>query len=282
MTAFCYNHAGQATHQTEFSMHVVTQITQGRFTPRTLRIYLAALILGFWGLILPCWWLYPADGEFSVLTHTFSYLGSFNEDRNPGGWWFFCVAMTGWGFAGIPLVRYFHHRLAPVAPRGARIAAGLLTMGCAGIIIVGLFPDARATLFAWVRWTTVHYVGAAVLVLGFLTGVPWLGALVRRAARDPNLPDDVRRAYARARWPHALFAAISTVALFFLIRWEFIYPALKSAAEAEGREFGSRWREAMNTVYSFPLWDNVFVYTLFIYFVWTALTLPPELPRREP
>lgn len=260
-------------------MPSISGILRGEFSPRELRMYLALEALVFWSLIVACWSRYPVEGEFSILTHTFSYLGSFNEDRNPGGWWLFCIAMTGWGFASVPLVRYIGRRLAPVAPQGARIAAGLMTMGCAGIIIVGLFPDARALLFGWVRWTTVHYIGAAVLVLGFITGVPTTAALIRRSSRAPHLDAITRSAFGRARWPQAFFLAESSVALFFLIRWEIIYPALKAAAEAEGREFGSRWREAMNTPYAFPLWDNLFVYTLFIYFAWTALALPAAVPE---
>ncbi|MBX3178916.1 MAG: hypothetical protein KF886_16290 [Candidatus Hydrogenedentes bacterium] len=259
-------------------MHALTAIANGRFTPRALRVYLAALIVGFYGLILPCWWLFPAENNFSILTHTFSYLGSWEEDRNPRAWWLFSIAMTAWGLASIPLVLYSWRRAAPWARRAPRVLPGLLLAGCAGIIIVGLFPDTRDAIIGPLRWTRVHYFGALFIVVGFLGGVPWLGALVRRAARDPRLPEDVRRAYARAQWPHACFAAICAVALFFLIRWEIIYPGLKAAAEAEGREFGSRWREAMNTIYSFPLWDNVFVQTLFIYLVWTALALPAREP----
>lgn len=259
-------------------MTPLTSIARGHFTTETLRRYLAAVALVFWGLIFVCWRLFPAENAFSILTHTFSYLGSWEEDRNPRGWWLFCVAMTFWGLAAIPLVLYSIRRVAPIAPRGARAARVALLAGCVGLVIVGLFPDTRDPLIGSIRWTRVHYFGALFVVLGFLIGIPWLAALLRRAARAPHLDPATRRAFERARWPHRAFAAISAVALFFLIRWEIIYPGLKAAAEAEGREFGSRWREAMNTVYSFPLWDNVFVYTLFIYFVWTALALPARIP----
>jgi hypothetical protein len=83
----------------------------------------------------------------------------------------------------------------------------------------------------------------------------------------------VRTACRRARLPQFLFLAEITVAFSFLIRWEFIYRERRAEAEAAGRAIGSSWSEAMNTPYSFPLWDNLFVYTLFIYLAWTALAL---------
>lgn len=260
-------------------MPPLQSILQGQFSTPSLRLYLALETFFFYGCIFLCWRQFPVEHDFSILTHTFSYLGSFNEDRNPEGWWLFCVAMTAWGLASIPVVRYIYHRLAPIAPQGGRVAALLLMQGCVGIIIVGLFPDARDTLVGWIRWTTVHYVGAATLVLGFIIGIPLTAHIIRRAAHLQTLDESTRSAFRRARWPQALFLTTSTIALYFLTRWLFVYEDLKAYAQANGLEIGSSWREAMNSPYSFPLWDNVFVHTLFLYFVWTALTLPNHIPR---
>ncbi|HRZ84483.1 MAG TPA: hypothetical protein P5069_18675, partial [Candidatus Hydrogenedentes bacterium] len=59
-----------------------------------------------------------------------------------------------------------------------------------------------------------------------------------------------------------------------LVRWEYVYAAKKAAAAAAGASIGSSWSEAMNTRYSFPLWENILIYTLFLFLVWvvTALT----------
>jgi len=260
-------------------MPPLNAIIQGHFTPRALRVYLAVLACIFWPTIVLCWSRYPVEHEFSILTHTFSFLGSFNANRNPGGWWLFCIAVTTWGLASFPLAFYFHHHARATGPKRSSAPQALMLLGCYGILCVGLFPDARAGIIGGLRWTDLHYLGAVFIVLGFVIGIPWLGFQLRRAARDPRLDDATRRAYRRAWWPHVFFMVVSSIALFFLIRWELIYPALKAAAEAEGREFGSRWREAMNSIYSFPLWDNLFVYTLWIYFVWTALALPSRIPE---
>lgn len=250
-------------------------LLQGHFTPRSLRRYIVLEILFFYGLIGLCWHRFPVENAFSILTHTFSYLGSFNEDRNPHAWWLFCVAMTGWGLATIPLARYIGRCLAPFEARHARIATRLLISGAIGIILVGLFPDARETLIGPIRWTSVHYVGAVVLVLSFMTAIPWTAWTLRRILRSAPLENPTRHAFQQARWPQRVFLVVSSVALFFLTAWLFVYEIRKAAAEEAGLVFGSPWQEAMNTPYSFPLWDNVFVHTLFAYLIWTALTLPP-------
>jgi len=252
----------------------------GEFEPRTLRIYLAAEALVFWGIIFLCWRLFPEANAFSIHTHTFSYLGSYEPDRNPGGWWLFTIAMVFWGLATIPIVRHNLRRLGGGEASGAlRATRFLLIAGCAGIVIVGLFPDARGPLIGSLRWTDIHYLGALILVLGFIIGIPRFTLHLVRAARDPQRDPASRHRLRRALWPQYFFMAVSTIALTLLLAWVFVYEHRRAAAEAAGLDFGSPWREAMNTPYSFPLWDNVYVYTLFIYFAWTALALSGE--RRE-
>jgi len=257
------------------------RLAEGHFHPRTLRYYLGVKASLFWGLLFLGWCLFPEENAFSIHTHTISYLGSFEEDRNPQGWWLFCIAMTTFGLAALPIVQYIHVRVAPVAPESALWARSFLVTGCAGIVMVGLAPDAQDPAIGFLRWTDLHYMGAATLLLGFLVGIPWTALLVRRSARDPRYSPETRRAFDRARWPHALFLAVTAIALFFLIRWNFVYGDLRARADAAGIEIGSAWREAMNTPYSFPLWDNVFVHTLFLYFLWTALALPAAIPDTD-
>lgn len=257
-------------------MILLLNLVRGHFEPATLRIYLAAQALFFWGVIFICWRLFPEENAFSILTHTFSYLGSFEPDRNPPGWWLFCVAMVFWGLSSVPVVRFITRQVAVASGKPLRGPARLLTTGCAGIMLVGLFPDARGAILGSIRWTDLHYLGAVFVVIGFVFGVPWFAARLFRAARSPQTPEPARTACRRARLPQLLFIAETTVALSFLIRWEFIYRERRAEAEAAGRTIRSSWTEAMNTPYSFPLWDNIFVYTLFVYLAWTALALSSQ------
>lgn len=259
-------------------MKLLLNLVRGQFEPSTLRIYLAAQAVFFWVVIFICWRLFPEENAFSILTHTFSYLGSFEPDRNPPGWWLFCIAMVFWGLSSVPVVRYITSQVALASGKPLRGPARLLTTGCAGIVLVGLFPDARGAIFGSVRWTDLHYLGAIFVVIGFVFGVPWFAARLFRAPRSPETPEPARTACRRARLPQLLFVAETTVALSILIRWEFIYWGRRVEAEAAGITIGSSWSEAMNTPYSFPLWDNLFVYTLFVYLAWTALALSSKRP----
>ncbi len=254
-------------------MKMLLHLVRGQFTPATLRIYLAAQAFFFWGVIFICWRLFPEENAFSILTHTFSYLGSFEPDRNPPGWWLFTIAMVFWGLSSLPVVRFITRQVALASGQPLRGPARLLTTGCVGVILVGLFPDARGPILGPIRWTDLHYLGALFVVIGFVFGVPWFAARLFRAARSPQTPELAQTACRRARLPQFLFIAEITVAFSFLIRWEFIYRERRSAAEAAGKIIGTSWTEAMNTPYSFPLWDNLFVYTLFLYLAWTALAL---------
>lgn len=262
-------------------MKSMLNIVGGHFAPGTLRIYLAVEALVFWGVIFLCWRRFPVENAFSIHTHTFSYLGSFEPDRNPPGWWLFSIAMVSWGMASVPVVLHNLRLLARANPRGLGVTRFLLLMGCSGIVLVGLFPDARGPVLGSVRWTDLHHIGAAVLVLGFLLGIPRFALSLRRAAHDTTLDAVVRRACWRARWPQAVFLSISGVALTLLVLWIFVYEQRRTVAEASGQIFGSPWMEAMHTPYSFPLWDNVFVQSLFIYLAWTALALSTATSQRN-
>lgn len=238
---------------------------RGEFGTGEIRVYAGLVTAVFWGLIGICWWLFPDEHHFWVLTHTFSYLGSFDADRNPEGWWLFTLAMCFWAVAAIPMARYLARRLEGPAPVLARRGKGWLVLGCAGIGIVGVFPDAGVTFHGEFGLSDLHNLGAVAVALGFIIGASHFAAIVFRRSAGARLR--------RARWPHGVFLTVTVVALYFLIRWEFIYYRLKTEADAAGVTVGSSWQEAMNTIYAFPLWDNVFVLAAFVYLIWTALAL---------
>ncbi|HOH43512.1 MAG TPA: hypothetical protein PLZ53_10375, partial [Candidatus Hydrogenedentes bacterium] len=70
-------------------------------------------------------------------------------------------------------------------------------------------------------------------------------------------------------------------ASYFLIKWEFVYAQMKAAAQATGQPIGSSWSEAMNTIYSFPLWENILIYSFFVFLVSKTLILSSDGPAVE-
>ena len=93
----------------------------------------------FWGLIFLCWVIYPAENAFSIQTHTFSFLGSFEEKHNPAGWWLFTVAMCFWGIAMLPFAAYVYRRFVSSLPPGGGFVCGHLAARGLGIALVGIF-----------------------------------------------------------------------------------------------------------------------------------------------
>jgi hypothetical protein len=252
----------------------------GRFERRELRIYVVAQAVAFWGLILLSWLLYPAENRYHITTHTFSFLGSFEPKHNPDTWWVFSLAMLFWSVSAVPLVLYIRRRFETVSKWGARVGAGCFLVGCLGIALVALFPDSPKVLYGDTRWTEVHEKAAILVAAGFFFGIlvhgglllaHWLGAGRRRERRVfPVLP---------LLAPYAVWAAMTTAAAANQITWALRYAAMKEEAAATGASIGSSWGESLGTFYAFPLWENLVIYTLYLFLAWFVLALPVHADR---
>ena len=260
-------------------MGALRRYIKGDFEHNELRVYLAFEALFFWGLIFICWVIYPEENKYSIMTHTFSFLGSFQSNHNPSGWWLFSAAMVFWGTATVPLVLYLYRRFAAISIWGARAGACLLLAGCVGVVLVALFPDAHGAVIGDVEWTDIHEKAALLIAAGFCLGISWHGILLLkdRFSRRAFI-ENTRSDYRRLAWPYVFWAVMVGVAAYFQIKWEFVYADMKAAAGASGERIGSHWAEALNTWYSFPLWENVMIGTLFVFLIWFSLVVPNEVP----
>ena len=256
-------------------MDTLFRCVKGGFHREELKLYLTAVSVYFWGLIFLAWLSFPADHKFSIMTHTFSFLGSFEAKHNPQWWWIFSIAMVSWGILMVPLVFYYHRRFVAISRGGAVTGTLLLLLGCAGISMVGIFPDASPVLFGSVRWTDIHEKAALMVAAGFIFGLSCHGVLLLKDRFFmANNPHGLRFDHGKLFWPYLMWSSVLAVSAYFLIRWEFVYPQWKAAAMAEGRDIGSSWSASLGTRYSFPLWEQAMIYTLYIFLVWFALVLP--------
>lgn len=244
----------------------------GYFEGHQLRNYILFVTGVFWGLILLVRILYPAENKFSIMTHTFSFLGSFDPNHNPRFYFIFTIALLFWSFSNVPLVLYMHRRFSSAWRWTAWPGTLFLFMGCAGMILVALFPDAHGKAFGNLRHTDIHQPVAAICFAGYIFGLPCYGmAALRDFFRKPPLlqPRKIVK-------PFVLWFTVFSVAAYFQIKWEFVYAQMKAAAEVSGAKIGSHWSAALNTVYAFPLWENVLIYTLFTVMVWLCISVPKE------
>jgi len=247
---------------------------KGNFTAQRLKTYLMVEACVFWGLILACRLLYPAQNRFSIMTHTFSFLGSFDAKHNPRFWVFFTIALVLWGILTIPVVLYLHRRIRQSSPWAVWPGTLLLLEGCLGMILVGIFPDAHGKVWGDLMHTHVHQKVALMCFVGFGLGILWHGLLVVKDQMS-WIPWGGKRVFGwkRVVGPYALYLSIFSVALYFQIKWEFVYTEMKVVAKASGTSIGSHWSEALNTIYSFPLWENILIYTMYIFLAWFSVAV---------
>lgn len=258
-------------------MNNVTRYITGGFQRNELKWYLTFYTTYFWGLIFLAWLSFPAEHHFSILTHTFSFLGSFEDKHNPQWWWIFSIAMVSWGLLTVPVVFYSHARFTAISPVGAGIGMFFLFVGCAGISLVGIFPDAHFELIGHMRWTDIHAKASLMVIVGFIFGIITYGILLLKdRCFTAGNPHGMHFDHDRLQWPYLVWSIVLAVSVYFLVRWEFVYPQWKAAAAKAGVEIGSHWGAALGTRYSFPLWEQIMIYTLFLFLVWFSLLLPGE------
>ena len=249
----------------------------GHFDRKGLRWYLAAQTLVFWGLILFCLQLIPDENHFGFASHPFSYLGGFGPENNPRWWRIFSGAMIFWAVALIPVVFYLRRRFAVVSKWGSLSGAAWLLLGCAGIFLVGVIPTGHAQFWGTMSYVGAHRYSSVPIMMGFGFGIFW-HELMLFADRFKD-----QRLRGSGYWKYvALYAAwwgVVFTGIYFLVRWVFVYERMKREAAVTGRFLAGSWTEALNTIYSIPLWENILIISLFVFM--TALPLMVSMADRE-
>lgn len=259
-------------------MDSVGSFISGEFTSKGIKRYVLIQSAIFWGLIFLAWLSYPKEHNHSIFTHTFSFFGSFNEEHNPKYFWIFSTAMIFWGVSGVPLVFYYYRRMTQIARFFAATGALFMLLGCLCTALVGMFPDARAELREGLRFTEVHTKVAIFVSVGYGLGIIIYGLMFLKDFIAKTFFDgDSDFEYHLIALPYIFWMSITGTGVYMLLKWETVYKAMKAAAVVSGVQIGSSWSEGIKSrIYSFPLWENIAIYTLYIFLVWLALALPNE------
>ena len=257
---------------------MITRIARGQMQGHEVRRYLLAKTLVFWTLIFAAWWTYPAENHYSIMSHTFSFLGSFTDEHNPQWWWLFSIAMLFWALALVPVALYIHARFVALSRWGARVGTVLFLVASLGIALVALFPDAPDPVFGTLRWTEIHEKGALLTAIGFVFGILWHAALLIWAALRPQHLPAAHLRHPRMVLPFVLWFGVVAAATYNQITWTLKYEAMKAAAQTSGASIRSSWGESLNTIYAFPLWENIVIYALFAFLVAFAWSLSHTEP----
>ena len=214
-------------------MDRIKRIVSGNFLASEIKGYVLAEACIFWGLIFTAWLSYPAEHHYSIMSHTFSFLGSFDPQHNPQHWYFFSSAMAFWSMASVPLVFYHYRRFALISRRGAAVGAFFLLLGSIGTMGVACFPDARGAVIGTVEWTKIHEKAAVLVAVGYTLGLLWHGGLLlwdRIALRLHDRPSHFE--HGRLAWPYLFWLAVTATGVANQVIWGIRYGGMKKAAKA--------------------------------------------------
>jgi hypothetical protein len=231
----------------------------GGHSPVEIRWHLALLVAGYWGLVLCAWLGYPAENHFSVTTAMLSALGSFEERYNPRWYWVFSVAMVYCGVCMVPVMLYVRRRLSAVSAWGASVGAFFFLLGCAAIMLTGLFPYAHRDFLGW-RLAHLHMNAAALITASFALGFVWHGLLLLQDRFTRRTFDRVGpRPYLRFIGPFVICIPV-ILAVGQRIDWKLVL-----AGNMDG---------AFSGMVHFPLLEHVAIWTLTVFVVWFTVVLP--------
>ena len=262
-------------------MDACLRLITGDFDRPVLWRYLAVVYGIYWGLILGCLSLFP-EHKFTIMSHSYSALGSYSADNNPQWWWLFSIAMTFWGIAMVPVVFYNFRRLAIISVWAAGIGAFFMMVGGIGISLVGFFPDGRGTTFGNLEIRKIHNCVALIGTIGYVVSSICFGImLIIDALKNATSGEHGDFDYKWLILPYLVSGGLFGTGLHFMFRWESVYANLRAAAIAAGQPVPGHFGAALNTRYSFPLWENLAVCALFLFIGWFALALPKEVPLGE-
>jgi hypothetical membrane protein len=252
---------------------MIKQILLGDFSRSQLKRYIIFHAVIVWLFVMIAWLFYP-PAEYSIMEHTFSYLGSFDADRNPEGWYFFSVALICMGILFIPLVLYRARKIAPIEKGSVVIITFLFIIGCLGMAMVGIFPDTGVDFFADLENRQMHNLMAALGFGGFALAIIWESLLMGkdRFKRWPGKTNQTGKQllnHQKLQIPYIIQYLLIILTGIFVGGWEIVYPIMK-----ENDPSLSHWPGV--GVFSFPLWEWILIAYLFGFMYLSAWFLAEE------
>ena len=234
----------------------------GNFQTKQLRKYILITFIIIVSLIGISWILYPKELNYSIMTHTISYLGDFQ--KNPNGWIFLSLAFIFMSIFFIPLILYIHKRIYLISRMGSWIGTSLLIVGAVGGFLTALLPDDYGTdFFKDVSLGKIHNIAALFAIFGFILGLFVYGIL-----------------FFIDYWPifnknrERVYAYLSIFPVFLPFTLIGIGTLITQIIRVR---LGGEWPGS--GILSFPLWEWMLALTFFITIYGLVLKLPQKFPK---
>ncbi|MGV9171034.1 MAG: DUF998 domain-containing protein [Promethearchaeia archaeon] len=243
--------------------HGIMEILKGYFTRFELIDYLViSAVLGFLFLAL-AWMTYPLANQYSIMKDTISFLGSSDADNNPEGWWFFSVSFIIFSISLIPLALYRFRRLKVINKPLASLSMLFYLIASVGIFLVAIFPDnGGQSYFSDLSAGRVHNI---VSILGFggfgFASLIDFFLFIWDFFKAESLNSGI--------WLiiYIVFFIIVGMTAYTQIIWEMTCES--NCWPGDG-------------IYSFPLWEWIVFFTVFIVIYTKILSLPNDLSALTP
>ncbi|MHA1672616.1 MAG: DUF998 domain-containing protein [Promethearchaeota archaeon] len=239
----------------------IKNIITGNFTrSQLLRFMLISGILFFLSAFCS-WLLYPADLNYSIMTHTISYLGDYAQ--NPKGWVLFSISFIIIGLSFIPLILYIHRRVVLIERFWGSMGSSFLMGGGFGVVLIAFFPDVHGEdFFLDMTLGKAHVLVSLITMIMFSCGLTVYGILFLFNAY-PKINKGRSDLYPNAHTRYVIIA-FAVIGLGTLITQRI----------ANIRDYP--WPHP--GIYSFPLWEWLLSFTFFASVYWLAYTLPNKIP----
>jgi len=239
------------------------QIFIGNFTGSQLLIYVIVQICIFLSFLGLARVTYPKKNNYSVMTHTMSFLGSKEEFRNPKGWYFFSIAIMWITLADIPLNLYIFRYLLTFSPIAAWlmiISGGISTING---VLVSIYTDvdtdrelSGGDFIKDLKSGRIHNVTAVItfstfIIANLVTGFAYVFHPLQRPIYT-WLP------------PFLIFTIILTGFFLFNALWQ-----KKCKKDEKLESFPGIG------IFSFPLWEWLLFASLYLFLFWIVFLAVP-------
>ncbi len=240
----------------------ISRIIKGNFQYRELKLFCFFSLFFTFLCILISYLLYPSNANYSILTHTISYLGDY--ERNEKGWYFLSIAFIIISVSISRLIIYIFERVSLIYKKFASFGFISLQIGSLGILLIAIFPDANGEdFFEDLSLGQFHNIISLIAIFGMLIGLIDFGLLFifdhyskYRKNKNELYPEVITL-------PYFILLGIGGVGMLFS---QIISEILKYPWPGPG-------------IFSFSLWEWI-LSLIFIIIIYTlALKLPNILPE---
>lgn len=237
-------------------------------TPPTLAKYLGLVTVAASLFLFLARVTYPPENAYSIMTETFSTLGSSDADNNPRGWYFLSIFFFLAAVLLVPVHLQRYNLMKSISKYGSLLSLGFYLVSSAGLVLLAVFPDnGGGSFFGDLSQGKIHNFVSLFAFGGFGVGM-LLDFFWYLKDRLPTL-GGTRRFPARL-WapPYAVFFAVVISFAYTQIYWDVTCTA--HCWPGDG-------------IYSFPLWEWIAIGMIFVVLFWIVLALTKiETPGKRP